>query len=127
MVCLTSQTHPKWRVAAETPLLPHAQGECCRDSAVNKTLNSFKLHDADVFSTANDSTDVRPIVVEQVSPRVRMRSERPLGSVPTNNHLSYTGHHTLHPAFPTFPFVSLVGLSTIPRPSSSPKASRLHC
>ena len=30
-------------------LLPHAQGECCRDSAVNKTLNSFQLHDANAL------------------------------------------------------------------------------
>ena len=48
-------------------------------------------HDADVsedFSTADDSTDKPPIIVEPVSPRVRMRSECPLSSV-SDNHLSY--------------------------------------
>ncbi|KAH8980199.1 hypothetical protein EDB92DRAFT_1937183 [Lactarius akahatsu] len=40
------------------------------------------------FSTADDSTDEPPIIVEPVSPRVRMRSERPLSSV-SDNHLSY--------------------------------------
>ncbi len=48
-------------------------------------------HDADVsedFSAADDSTDEPPIIVEPLSPRVRMRSERPLSSV-SDNHLSY--------------------------------------
>ena len=48
-------------------------------------------HDADIsedFSAADDSTDEPPIIVEPVSPRVRMRSERPLSSV-SDNHLSY--------------------------------------
>ena len=48
-------------------------------------------HDADVsedFSALDDSTDEQPIIVEPLSPRVRMRSERPLSSV-SDNHLSY--------------------------------------
>ena len=48
-------------------------------------------HDADIsedFSAADDSTDEPPIIVEPVSPRVRMRPERPLSSV-SDNHLSY--------------------------------------
>jgi cysteine protease ATG4 len=48
-------------------------------------------HDADIsedFSAADDSTDEPPIIVEPVSTRVRMRSERPLSSV-SDNHLSY--------------------------------------
>ncbi|KAI0294162.1 hypothetical protein BC826DRAFT_352534 [Russula brevipes] len=48
-------------------------------------------HDADIsedFSAADDSTDEPPIIVEPVSQRVRMRSERPLSSV-SDNHLSY--------------------------------------
>ncbi|KAH9028417.1 peptidase family C54-domain-containing protein [Lactarius hengduanensis] len=52
---------------------------------------SSPSHDADVsedFSTADDSTDEPPIIVEPVSPRVRMRPERPLSSV-SDNHLSY--------------------------------------
>ncbi|KAI0245661.1 hypothetical protein BJV78DRAFT_1287349 [Lactifluus subvellereus] len=52
---------------------------------------SSEPHDADIsedFSAADDSTDEPPIIVEPVSPRVRMRSERPLSSV-SDNHLSY--------------------------------------
>jgi cysteine protease ATG4 len=48
-------------------------------------------HDADVpedFSSADDSTDEPPIIVELLSLRVRMRSERPLSSV-SDNHISY--------------------------------------
>ena len=40
------------------------------------------------FSAADDSTDEQFIIVEPLSPRVRMRSERPLSSV-SDNHLSY--------------------------------------
>jgi cysteine protease ATG4 len=48
-------------------------------------------HDADIsedFSAVDDSTEEPPIIVEPVSPRVRMRSERPFSSV-SDNHLSY--------------------------------------
>ena len=48
-------------------------------SGVKKT--SSPPHDTDVsedFSTADDSTDELPVIVEPVSLRVRMRSERPL-------------------------------------------------
>ena len=52
---------------------------------------SFPLHDTDVSensSIADDSTDEPPIIIELVSPQVRMRSEQPLSSV-SNSQLSY--------------------------------------
>jgi hypothetical protein len=58
-------------------------------SGVKET--SSPPYDADVsedVNAADDSTDEPPIIVEPVSPRVRMRSERPLSSM-SDNHLSY--------------------------------------
>jgi cysteine protease ATG4 len=107
-------------------------------SGVKET--SSPPHDADVsedFSTADDSTDEPPIIVEPVSPRVRMRSERPLSSV-SDNHLSYyqSSHSTSrlsdiptrlsgwfqHAFNSSATDLSLPNLiNTIPPPSSSPK------
>ena len=102
--------------------------------------SSSQPHDADIsedFSTADDSTDEPPIIVEPVSPRVRMRSERPLSSV-SDNHLSYyqSSHSTSrlsdiptrlsgwfqHAFNSSATDLSLPHLiNTIPPPSSSPK------
>jgi cysteine protease ATG4 len=102
--------------------------------------SSSPPHDADIsedFSTADDSTDEPPIIVEPVSPRVRMRSERPLSSV-SDNHLSYyqSSHSTSrlsdiptrlsgwfqHAFNSSATDLSLPNLiNTIPPPSSSPK------
>ena len=107
-------------------------------SGVKET--SSPPHDADVsedFSTADDSTDEPPIIVEPVSPRVRMHSERPLSSV-ADNQLSYyqSSHSTSrlsdiptrlsgwfqHAFSSSSTDLSLPHLiNTVPPPSSSPK------
>jgi cysteine protease ATG4 len=99
-------------------------------------------HDADVsedFSAADDSTDEPPIIVEPLSPRVRMRSERPLSSV-SDNHLSYyqSSHsttrlsdiptrlsgwfqHTFNASATDLSLPQLLNSANLPPPSSSPK------
>lgn len=99
-------------------------------------------HDADVsedFSAADDSTDEPPIIVEPLSPRVRMRSERPLSSV-SDNHLSYyqSSHsttrlsdiptrlsgwfqHTFNSSATDLSLPQLINSGNLPPPSSSPK------
>ena len=97
--------------------------------------------DADVsedFSVTDDSTDEPPIIVEPLSPRVRMRSERPLSSV-SDNHLSYyqSSHsttrlsdiptrlsgwfqHTFNSSATDLSLPQLINSGNLP-PSSSPK------
>ena len=109
-------------------------------SGVKET--SSPSHDADVsedFSTADDSTDEPPIIVEPVSPRVRMRSERPLSSV-SDNHLSYyqSSHstsrlsdiptrlsgwfqHAFNSSATDLTLPNLINTGHIPPSSSSPK------
>jgi cysteine protease ATG4 len=99
-------------------------------------------HDADVsedFSAADDSTDEPPVIVEPLSPRVRMRSERPLSSV-SDNHLSYyqSSHsttrlsdiptrlsgwfqHTFNSSATDLSLPQLINSGNLPPPSSSPK------
>jgi cysteine protease ATG4 len=82
---LEAQASPS---SSQTPRRPLMR-KTSKLSGVKET--SSPSHDADVsedFSTADDSTDEPPIIVEPVSPRVRMRSERPLSSV-SDNQLSY--------------------------------------
>ncbi|KAH9991014.1 hypothetical protein BJV77DRAFT_1068523 [Russula vinacea] len=99
-------------------------------------------HDADVsedFSALDDSTDEQPIIVEPLSPRVRMRSERPLSSV-SDNHLSYyqSSHsttrlsdiptrlsgwfqHAFNASATDLSLPHLINSSHLPTPSGSPK------
>ena len=76
-------------------------------------LNSSQAYRAELKSSkilvyrplARDSTDKLPIIVEPVSPRLRVHyvhSERSFSSVFHSNHLSYycTSLHTLHPTSP---------------------------
>ncbi|KAH9016405.1 hypothetical protein EDB83DRAFT_2508558 [Lactarius deliciosus] len=95
---------------------------------------SSPSHDADVsedFSTADDSTDEPPIIVEPVSPRVRMRSERPLSSsspshsttrlsdIPTR--LSGWFQHAFNSSSTDLSLPHLINTGHIPPTSSSPK------
>jgi len=99
-------------------------------------------HDADFsedFGAADDSTDEPPIIVEPLSPRVRMRSERPLSSV-SDNHLSYyqSSHsttrlsdiptrlsgwfqHTFNSSATDLSLPQLINSGNLPPSSSSPK------